>query len=45
MATRTRKKSVGRAKTSTKRKTTVKSKKRVTRRKKDFIDKCLDIFK
>lgn len=45
MATKTRKKSVVRGKSSKKRATTVKSKKRSVRRKKSFLDKCLDIFK
>ena len=44
MATKRRKKSTSRRKSTVKRKTTVKTKNRSTRRKKDFLDKCLDIF-
>ena len=42
--TRKRKNQPARAKTSYKRKTTVKKKKRSAQPKKDFLDKCLDFF-
>lgn len=44
MAAKTRKKLATRAKSIKKRKTTTKTKRRSTRRKRGFLDKCLDIF-